>query len=71
MRTWRFPRFSALLMLLRASASTFMRTMVPGGKERASYVHHISIRATLTEGCLSKTDFRSKRPKTDEKNMLC
>lgn len=29
MRTWRFPRFSALLMLFRASARTFMRTMMP------------------------------------------
>lgn len=28
-RTWRFPRFSALLMLLSASARTFMRTMMP------------------------------------------
>lgn len=27
MSTWRLPRFSALLMLLRASASTFMRTL--------------------------------------------
>ena len=26
--TWRFPRFSALDMLLRASASTFMRTIL-------------------------------------------
>jgi len=34
MRTWRFPRFSALLMLLRASARTFMRTMMPGGRRR-------------------------------------
>lgn len=41
MRTWRFPRFSALLMLLRASARTFMRTMVPAGNRRGSYVHYM------------------------------
>lgn len=29
MRTCRFPRFSALLMHFRASARTFMRTMMP------------------------------------------
>ena len=28
MRTWRLPRFSALQMFLRASARTFMRTMM-------------------------------------------
>ncbi len=32
MRTWRFPRFSALLMLFSASARTFMRTMMPEEK---------------------------------------
>lgn len=32
-RTWRFPRFSALLMLLRASARTFMRTMMPAKED--------------------------------------
>lgn len=34
MRTWRFPRFSALLMLFRASARTFMRTMMPTNTKR-------------------------------------
>lgn len=34
MRTWRFPRFSALLMLFRASARTFMRTMMPANTKR-------------------------------------
>lgn len=33
MRTWRFPRFSALLMLFSASASTFIRTMMPVERE--------------------------------------
>lgn len=36
-RTWRFPRFSALLMLLRASARTFMRTMMPAKQDTFSH----------------------------------
>lgn len=34
MRTWRLPLFSALLMLFRASARTFMRTILIGTYER-------------------------------------
>lgn len=48
MRTWRFPRFSALLMLLRASARTFMRTMVPAGKKRDSYICQLFSTETLS-----------------------
>jgi hypothetical protein len=40
MRTWRLPLFWALLMLLRASARTFIRTMVAAredGRKSAIY----------------------------------
>lgn len=41
MRTWRFPRFSALLMLFSASARTFMRTMMPEEKESMRFISHM------------------------------
>lgn len=50
MRTWRLPRFSALLMLLRASARTFMRTIaaVRGETKQGFYRHRHHRQAPLT-----------------------
>lgn len=43
------PRFSALNMLLRASLSTLMRTMVPGGAadEATEHQGHMVVRSRL------------------------
>jgi hypothetical protein len=54
MRTWRLPLFSALLMLLRASARTFISTMVAakedGRKKTTFYMHMFSKRVKIPKG---------------------
>lgn len=67
MRTWRFPRFSALLMLLRASARTFMRTMVPAGDRGGGYTHRLLGTEILSTPLFFKANFRLQRPQTDSK----
>ena len=57
MRTCRFPRFSALLMLFKASAKTFMRTILSddfsfnkkGHNENLELHEHDFKRGTLTQ----------------------
>lgn len=64
MRTWRLPLFSALLMLLRASARTFIRTMVAAredGRKSADSEFFLMSSSVLNRGTENRL-WRGKSP---------
>lgn len=65
MRTWRLPLFSALLMLLRASARTFMRTIAAARKDGGKNIIYF-----LTYSTLSSTSWECSKNVLNELGLL-